>query len=48
VLVGWLLRSRIPDEELEAMSSSARRYVLFSLRWLSPIAIAAILVAALI
>jgi NSS family neurotransmitter:Na+ symporter len=48
LLVGWILRREIPADELEAMSPFARRAVLFSLRWLSPLAIATVLVAALV
>jgi len=48
ILLGWLLVHDIPCEEVEAMSPRARRAVIFSLRWLSPIAIAAVLSAALV
>lgn len=48
LFVGWVVADRIPDEELGALSPVTRRAIFFSLRWLSPIALAGILLAALI
>jgi NSS family neurotransmitter:Na+ symporter len=47
VLLGWLLASSVPEEEFAGISPRVRRAILFSLRWLSPLAILAVLVAAL-
>ncbi|MFN7940970.1 MAG: sodium-dependent transporter [Thermoanaerobaculia bacterium] len=46
VFVGWLLAARIPDEELAELSPGARRALLWSLRYLCPLAVLAVLVAA--
>jgi NSS family neurotransmitter:Na+ symporter len=48
VFLGWFVATRIPPEELEPMSPSTRRALLFSLRWICPAAILAVLVAALV
>ncbi len=46
--VGWFLASAIPPEELDAMSPFARRALFLSLRYLTPIAISAVLIAAMV
>jgi NSS family neurotransmitter:Na+ symporter len=48
VFLGWFVGTRIPPEELEPMSPSTRRALLFSLRWICPLAILAVLIAAFV
>lgn len=48
VFVGWRIAAHIPPEELEAMAPPVRRLVLLLLRYLCPVAIAAVLLAAFI
>ena len=47
IFLGWFVAERIPAEELAAMSPTTRRAVLFSLRWVCPAAIIAVLLAPL-
>jgi NSS family neurotransmitter:Na+ symporter len=46
--LGWFLAKSIPAEELDAMSPLARRTVLFSLRYVTPVAISAVLISAIL
>ena len=47
-LVGWRLESEIVDEELAETTPFARRLCVWLLRYLCPLAIAAVLVSALL
>jgi len=43
---GWRLGTRIPESELAGFSAAARGVLLFALRYVCPVAIAGILIAA--
>ena len=48
VLIGWRLPRRVGDEELTEETTAARRLILLLLKYVCPIAITAVLIAAFI
>lgn len=48
VFLGWFVATKIPEAELEGMSPATRRALIFSLRWICPLAILIVFVTALI
>ena len=47
VFLGWFVAKKIPAAELEGMSPSTRRALIFALRWICPLAILIVFVSAL-
>ena len=48
LFLGWRVATKIPDEELAPMSPATRRALIFALRWVCPVAILAIFLAAIV